>query len=92
MIEEKKVILELGKNPFNALFISKIAQRFLNMFGNDWTLRKTHQWEIEIDNNDRCDFRIIERDIKLELDRLALIYWDLETLGLIKKEKEIEEK
>ena len=91
MKEEKRIILELGNCPFDALIITKIAREFLAAYGNDWTLQKTNQWEINICNNNRCDYHIIERDIKRELERLSQLYWDLETFGLINNEKEKEE-
>lgn len=77
----KKTILEIGNSPLNALTITKVAQAYLVAYGADWTLTKTHQWEIHINGEDCQDFSGVEEKIIAEVTRLSRLYWDLRMLG-----------
>jgi hypothetical protein len=54
------------------------------MYTPDFTVRRTHQWEVVISNcREKENFSDVEKNIITEIERLSQLYWDLEALGLI---------
>lgn len=87
MKEIKNIVLELGNYSFDAFVIAKIVKKYLTEHAPNWTLSKTNQWEVVLnDYNKNTDYCYIEKAIVKELERMSQLYKDLQTLGLIKKE------